>query len=90
MSSPQCIADVEKHVLETIASIKTVSELSDDEIMKSMRGFFTEHNKDKVTVIRKQTASEACAEKDAHVEELQTIALCRQEREKLHRPQRSG
>jgi len=90
MSSPQCMADVEKHVMETIATIKNVADLSDEEIMKSMRGFFTEHNKDKITVVKRQTSSEDDVETGVHVVELQTTALCRQEREKLHRPQRSG
>jgi len=96
MTSPLTIADMEKHTLETIATIKGVAEMSDEQLMTTMRGFFSEHNKGKITVIRRQTSSsygddgepdarDGLCVLDARDEGQQTNALPRLQLEQLPR-----
>ena len=67
--------EVEKQIIDQIATMKTVDQMTDEEVMQRMRGFFDEHNKGKITIIKKQTASndDEGVPQDVRVEELQTI-----------------
>jgi len=65
-------AEVEKQIIDQIATMKTADQLTDEEVMEKMRGFFDAHNKGKITIIRKQTSSNVDAPMDVRVEELQT------------------
>lgn len=68
--------EVEKEIIDQIATMKTVDQMTDEEVMVKMRSFFHEHNKGKITVIKKQTSSsdDEGVQQDVRVEELQTIA----------------
>jgi len=65
--------EVEKQIIDQIATMKTADQLTDEEVMQKMRGFFDSHNKGKITIIRKQTSSNDDAPLDDRVEELHTI-----------------
>jgi len=71
MTSPQTIVDIEKHLIE-----QKVEEMSDEALMSRMRGFFDEHNKGKITVIRRISSRDDAGHVllDDRVSTLQTIA----------------
>lgn len=72
--SPSLPVEVEKQIIDQIATMKTADQLTDEEIMVKMRGFFDTHNKGKITIIRKQTSStDDDVQRDDRVEELHTI-----------------
>ena len=64
--------EVEKQIIDQIATMKTADQLTDEEVMQKMRGFFDAHNKGKITIIRKQTSSNDDVPLDDRVEEIHT------------------
>ena len=64
--------EVEKQIIDQIATMKTADQLTDEEVMQKMRGFFDTHNKGKITIIKKQTSSNDDVPLDDRVEEIHT------------------